>query len=269
MGWSKFKSYLINHHGRYLDRAVAISDLRFLLGSLRPRHYGFTPIRLGGEYDGGYVVPNIVSKCDSCFSAGVADSIAFELDLFRVYGVASHLADYSVDQPENMPSEFTFDKRFLGSFASESTMTFDEWSNKFSGQSNEMLVQMDIEGSEYEVLLNISERALSRISVLVVEFHGLERLMSRAFWPIGKAVFDRLEKYFNVFHIHPNNVGSCVRLSDGVGIPSLMEITFVSKRLCHLKSEDEIPELPLDIDSPNRACRPNLIVDADWKIRSS
>jgi len=37
---------------------------------------------------------------------------------------------------------------------------------------------MDIEGSEYNVLLNTSNTCISKFRIMVIEFHGLERLKS-------------------------------------------------------------------------------------------
>ena len=40
-------------------------------------------IRVGSEADGGYLVPNIMSQIDYCFSAGIGSNIQFEKDLLK------------------------------------------------------------------------------------------------------------------------------------------------------------------------------------------
>ena len=264
MGWSKFKSLLVMHGHRYLDRASDANSVSELLDRMKPHHYGFRPIRLGPNADGGYVVPDIIHRCDVCLSAGVADSIGFELDLFEKFAVPAHLADYSVSQPPGIPPEFSFTKKFLASYPSATTMTLDEWIFEQNLDNKRIVLQMDIEGAEYETLLNISYEQLRSVDVLVLEIHGFERILSRAFYPIVKALFDRLLTVFNVFHLHPNNAGSVARGIKDWEIPSLIEITFVSKELCRERIPGQIPVLPLSIDYPNKPNLPDIKLGSPW-----
>lgn len=266
MGWSRFKTYLVSSHGRYLDRAVDTKLVSELISRLRPFHYGFPPMRLGPGGDGGYVVPSVVSECDVCFSAGVADSVHFEIDLFKRFGIPAALADYSVDAPSGLPLQFSFTKKFVTATRSSSSMTLDEWVDREKARNKRLIVQMDIEGAEFEVLLNASTELMQKIDVLVLEFHGLERLLSRAFFPIGKALIDRLLEFFNVYHLHPNNVGSVAAAGDGIRVPSLLEITFLSKRVCGERSPGPVALLPLEIDSPNKSSLPDIKLDRPWVL---
>lgn len=264
MGWSLVKTVLAKNWSRYLDRTADPKLLTELLERLRPHHYGFKPIRLGPKKDGGYIVPEIIRECDVCLSAGVADSIAFELDLFDKFGIRSCLSDYSVDQPDEMPPEFSFRKKFLASYPSEETITIDEWVDMEGCGDKRMVVQMDIEGSEYETLLNVSYDRLRSIDILVLEVHGLERIFSRSFYPIAESFFGRLLSQFNVFHLHPNNVGSVATGLNGFKIPSLLEITFISKDLCYDRPTGPVAQLPLRIDFPNRPSLPDIKLGAPW-----
>jgi hypothetical protein len=105
------------------------------------------------------------------------------------------------------------------------TITLDTWVDQ-SCPAGDLLLQMDIEGAEWIVLLNASETILRRFRIIVVEFHSLERLMDKHAFPEISAAFDRLLEYFNVVHIHPNNWSGTVRCGSLV-IPRTLEITFL------------------------------------------
>jgi hypothetical protein len=52
--------------------------------------------------------------------------------------------------------------------------------------SDDLILQMDIEGAEWHVLLNVSRDTLRRFRIIVIELHDLERLMDKhAFVIIG------------------------------------------------------------------------------------
>jgi hypothetical protein len=87
-----------------LSNDVAISgalDTRPLLdflASLRPATTNHHLIRIDGDSDGGYLIPDALEHLEFCFSPGVAFTADFEDDLTK-RGVKCFLADYSVDRP--------------------------------------------------------------------------------------------------------------------------------------------------------------------------
>ena len=81
---------------------------------------------------------------------------------------------------------------------------------------------MDVEGSEWESFLDVSDEILQRIDQLVVEFHGYdEDRFLLAMW--------KLKEFFHVANLHWNNF-AC-----NGGTPPFpswaYEILFVNKRL--------------------------------------
>ena len=64
---------------------------------LKPRKCPFKLIRIGGNKDGAYLIPDDLVGIESCFSPGVSDNKDFEDHLAKKYKIKSHMCDYSSD----------------------------------------------------------------------------------------------------------------------------------------------------------------------------
>jgi hypothetical protein len=235
--------------------------VRELINKLRPFNCGKGLIRIGGPADGGYLIPDDLEGIEYCFSPGVNTISDFENQLAD-RGIRSFLADYSVEAPAVIRPEFTFDKKYLGSIDNEKFFTLASWKNKYlEDYSGDLLLQMDIEGGEYQVILNSSKELLDQFRVVVIEFHDLHRLFDPLVFGFFSAAFEKLLEVFSVVHIHPNNFYGTIKQGD-IEIPRLMEFTFLNKR----RITSSIPEkrFPNLLDAPNLPQRSNLHLPACW-----
>jgi hypothetical protein len=99
-----------------------------------------------------------------------------------------------------------FDKKLLGVVNDDATITLDAWVNTCTLPDGDLILQMDIEGAEWPVLLNVSDEVLRRFRIIVIELHSLERLIDEVGFKLMFAALDRLLRQFHVVHIQPNNV---------------------------------------------------------------
>ena len=229
-------------------RQTGKSDLLDLLGKLKPLDSGIEMIRIGRAGDGGYLVPNDLSGIEYCFSPGVGPSSEFELHLAD-RNIRSFLADYSVESPPVDRPEFTFDRKYLGASDAEPYITLASWKNKYlRDYKGDLLLQMDVEGAEYEVILGAPDDLLSQFRILVIEFHSLHKLFDPFGFRLIAATFQKLLRSFYVVHIHPNN--SCEIAKRGrIEIPSMMEFTFLNqKRVDRTSPQTKFPHR-LDCDN--------------------
>jgi hypothetical protein len=240
---------------------TAAASLRGLLQQLRPLDCGVELIRVGPERDGGYLVPDDLTGIHHLFSPGVSNESGFEAALAD-RGVQVFLADYSVDGPALRHPRFVFDKRFVGCFTDERYITLDDWhAAKLGADSDsELLLQMDIEGAEYETLLAASPRLLGRFRIMVIEFHWLPQLWNEPFFALASRVFAKLLATHAVVHIHPNNCCGSVK-SSGLEIPRIAEFTLL--RRDRLRSTAYRTIFPHPLDRPNVAKKP-LDLAACW-----
>lgn len=213
----------------YVAKQTKPTDVMQLIHKLRPLDCGMELIRVGGEGDGGYLIPDDLEGIEYCFSPGVYNISEFEMQL-AARGIRCFLADYSVDSPPVMRPEFTFDKKYLGASDRDEFFTLSTWKDKYiKDYTGDLLLQMDIEGCEYEVIFNASDDLLDQFRIVVIEFHGLDKLFDSFVFGLLAACFEKLLKTFYVVHIHPNNCNGIAKRGD-IEIPKVMEFTFLNKK---------------------------------------
>jgi hypothetical protein len=231
-----------------------------LIESLWPIAPGIPLTRIGPDGDGGYLVPDDLGGIRHLFSPGVSNESGFEADLAE-RGFDVFLADYSVEGPAEPHERFSFDKRFVGCITNERFITLDDWHAEKLGTSDaELLLQMDIEGAEYETLLATSAALLRKFRVIVIEFHWLPQLWNEPFFDLASKAFDKLLATHSVVHIHPNNCCGSV-VSGGIEIPRIAEFTWL--RNDRVRTRDFARTFPHPLDRPNVA-KPPLDLPAQW-----
>jgi hypothetical protein len=239
------------------------SDVRDLISKLRPLNCGKALIRVGGERDGGYLLPDDLEGIEYCFSPGVGPTADFESHLATL-NIKSFLADYSVDSPPIRKPEFTFDKKFLGANDSETCFTLKSWLDKYVGTyKGALLLQMDIEGSEYEVILSTPTDVLKNFRIMVIEFHFLDKMFDPFVYTVFRACFEKILKDFHVAHIHPNNCCGSVKTGD-LEVPRVVEFTFYNKnRVAETKHTNKFPHA---LDRDNKSATGPLHLPKCWYI---
>jgi hypothetical protein len=175
------------------------------------------------------------------------------------------LADKSVDGPAEQDDKFSFTRKYLGLLSNDEFMTLDDWVNSsVPATCNELLLQMDIEGFEYEVVLGCSDALLRRFRIMVIEFHGLDQLCIRQFFRFASRAFEKLLQFHTCVHIHPHN---CCGTHDFIGltIPRVAEFTFLrNDRITHRSYANTFPH-PLDRDNlQDRVGHPHLVLPKCW-----
>jgi hypothetical protein len=162
-------------------------------------------------------------------------------------GIKSHLIDFSVAGPAVNNELFSFERKFLSSVTFlDSHVNLDDWVGKLESDQ-ELLLKMDIEGSEWAVLSSASSDTLERFNLMVIEFHGLDRLGLAGPFSIMNRVLNRILERFDIVNAHPNNYrGESIFF--GARVPEVLEITFVNKRLnisgVSVSSQLRAPNLP-------------------------
>ncbi len=221
-----------------------------LIESLHPFDVQNDLIRLGPKGDGGYLIPNDLDGIEACFSPGVDKVSQFEIECLK-HGMKIFLADKSVEKPNINLSEDKYDfiKMFVGCTSNDDFITMDDWVNsKCKSDNSDLLLQMDIEGSEYDVIINMSSHLMNRFRIMVIEFHSLERLWHPYFFKLYQTVFKKILQTHICVHIHPNNCAG-IDFRGGIEIPLLAEFTFLRKD--RNKTRNYANKFPHDLDFDN------------------
>jgi hypothetical protein len=260
---SKIKQILVPKRFR-IDKLKYDAELKEFLKQFREHYISCDLVRIGGEGDGGYLLPNIIEKFSYCFSPGVDDTANFEKELSEKYNIKSFMADASVHSTPLTDSNFTFIPKFLGASSRGKFITLSDWlvQNNLKDDTN-LLLQMDIESGEYDVLTYEDSSTLASFSAMVIEFHGFHKLLRSDFLKMVSAIFEKIYKNFSICHVHPNNNCGMVSL-DGIDIPKVIEVTFIRNDLldgCAIEKPVKLPHL---LDSKNVDNKEDITMPLVW-----
>jgi hypothetical protein len=244
--------------GYQVTRIRPLKEIRDLISLLHPIQTDL--IRIGGQGDGGYLIPNDLEGITTCFSPGVSTITNFESELDKL-GIKCYLADYSVDLPLKISDNISFLKKYVAPFHSETEIDFQDWVEKNIDKFGDSMLQMDIEGAEYATLLSCSSEVLRRFRIIVVEFHNLDQLFSERSFPFVRDCLKKILNDFYVVHIHPNNVSTITKKVD-ISVPSTMEFSFLRKdRISNLNYSVNFPH---ELDSPNSKSNREMFLPKIW-----
>lgn len=233
-------SKILGEFGISIQRAVDPSQLLALVRLFQPQWGPNKLTRIGGDGDGGYLVPLDISTYDTLISPGVGYSTQFD--------------DYFLDQNKNVVSidpgsyEFInpnvqFHKKWLRGYSAKinQAISLTEILNSIDDACS-LCLQIDIEGGEYEVIGSLSPMQLERFGVIVIELHLLGELLTKDGFQILSQPLAKLLSTHFVAHLHVNNAGH-IHSFKGIDVPETMEVTLLSR-------SRYIPE-PCDFRSPH------------------
>ena len=78
----KISEYLFKN-GVFTSKKTDINKITSFLNMVHPKSLDIENIRIGGENDGGYIIPNDLKDVKYCFSPGVGSISKFEKELIQ------------------------------------------------------------------------------------------------------------------------------------------------------------------------------------------
>lgn len=239
---------ILNSKEYVLEERQERKEVLNLIRTLIPNNTEKKLIRIGAEGDGGYLVPNDFDGITACFSAGVGDVSSFEKECYDL-GMDLFLADKSVVKA-NLDVKHNFLSKFIGCTNNDDFITMDNWTKNKVNDGDDLLLQMDIEGAEYNAFISMSDSLISSFRIMVIEFHDLQRIWSKFSFDVISNVFKKILQTHICVHIHPNNCCG-IDVQEGIEIPRVAEFTFIRKdRVKKTISNNTFPN-PLDFDNTN------------------
>jgi hypothetical protein len=245
---------IIESRGYGIHRNLHKAEFMHLLNFLEPKTINNRLLRIGGRGDGGYLVPNDLDGISLSLSPGSNKQWNFERDLHINYGIKSAIMDREENKPPDLPEEFSFRESWLGIEDNENFTTLEKWISDLNLENEtDLLLQMDIEGAEYDILFAMPEKVLKKFRIMIIEFHYSNKFAnSDLFLEYYSKIFTRLEKHFEVVHFHANNCCGKWSMTE-LTLPVVFEVTFLRKdRMGEITGRAIIPN-ELDVD-----CVPEL-----------
>lgn len=252
-----------------LERGLrARSDLNVggylqIVESLKPKAFDGTLVRVGSKGDGGYLLPQDCFGVEALFSPGVAGSSSLELAFAR-QNIRCFLADASVSGPTTTHENFNFEPVFIGKNSSPGWLSLEDWvTSKGCAESQELALQMDIEGSEWEVFETTSSELLAKFRWILVEFHNFQDLALLETQQTRGSVLGKISQTHFPAHIHLNNFGKNLEIENLV-LPQAVEITYLRRSDYQ---ELGFAEIPSKLDLPNNPNLSDLEIPSYWHSR--
>ena len=200
-------------------------SIQNLISVLAPKKFTGDLMRIGNKGDGSYVIPKkILNPNTYLISGGIADNNEFELELAKK-GVTGMQIDNSINKPPKEHPNLGFKFATLGAKDGPDAVSLE---NLISGTptNKNLIVKLDIEGSEITALQHLSNKSLKRIDCLVLELHNLSSLIQ------DKNILQTLVRLKNAglssIYLQANN-GILDYIISGVLVPDNVEVTFVKK----------------------------------------
>lgn len=230
-------------------------------------------IRLGSNYDGGYVVPrSTVNLTQSLISFGYGHDSNFERAFLRLssnskcFLFESSITFHSIARnlfralASKMKGRRSFPAFYLKCLIRYLQMKgtrrlvylakevkAEKRSKNQVGISEVMksyavpggtFIKMDIEGGEYEIL---ASQSFKDVTAMVIEFHQISSKIKDFLF-----LTEKLKEIFYISHFHINNFSQVHN-----GIPDVMEMTFVNRNIIQVESNLTWKvSLPINLDSP-------------------
>jgi hypothetical protein len=211
--------------------------------------------RFGEPFDGGYLMcANLLGGAKTAYSYGISGYDKWGCDVSKRIGGVVHQYDcFNLTRPACDGGNTVFHEECVGdAHKLDEGRVFDTIERQLfhnGDGTHHVVMKMDVEGAEWDSLLQTPDEVLQRIEQLSIELHGVND-------PRYLATIKKLTRFFYVVNIHYNNY-ACT--PDVAPFPTwAYEVLFVSKRLGILDGSGKRPRggrHPLD--APNEPGRPD------------
>ena len=244
----KISNYFLSLFGYYLDKVSSNSEILNFIKILRPYSTEHKLIRIGGDYDGGYLVPDDLNGVKFNLSPGVGNRYHFELDLLKK-NIPSYMLDASIDSISSKLKRCIFKKKNVGSINKKDQISINDLIESFKlKKKQDLMLQMDIEGMEYETILSLSKKNLDYFRIIIIEFNNLREIKNKFFLKIVMSTLEKILQNFVVCHLHPNNSCGINHISN-LPIPNAIEVSFIRKD--RVKKKTYTKSFPHYLDQPS------------------
>lgn len=244
----KFAKFVLEQKSYIICKSTQEKDLAELISYLEPKATNIPLKRIGGVGDGAYLLPEDFQGIALCLSPGSNQQWAFERDIFDRYEIPSAIMDRAENMPHDLYPEIKFTDSWLGTHDNSQFTSISTWLSRLNlDHESELMLQMDIEGAEYENILAMPLEILNRFRIMVIEFHYSHRYTNgELFQEFYSKVFSRLKENHEVVHFHANNSCGDWNFRD-FSLPIVFELTLL--RRDRIGAIVGLSEVPHDLDS--------------------
>ena len=239
------------------NKSITLDTTRGLITKIIEPNYltvyksPYDKIRLGKDYDGGYIICDIPDiKYDFFLSGGILDDISFEEDFCSKYPNVKCMAhDGFIDNIDIKNNNITFIKQYIGDSNNEYFTNLHSITNQY----NNIFIKMDIEGGEIPWINSLSTEQIDKFAQIVIEFHF-------PFYEKECLVFEKLLTSHVLVHFHANNCCG-MNIVKNIKIPNVFECTYIHKKYYTTVLELNTSTIPGTLDMKNVLDKDEIYID--------
>lgn len=220
-------------------------------------------VRIGREYDGGYLMIDDFSASGGiAYSFGINNDVSWDKDMAdRGYDV--YMYDHTIDYLPEENERFHWEKIGVASNDSanvnlkslEEIITENEHDKK-----RNMILKMDVEGAEWGCFDMTSEDTLKKFDQIVLELHEVIQFGRNTLF---LSVLDKINKTHQCVHVHLNNYSNHICVN-GVPYADSFEVTFVNREKYSFKRSSH--KLPHNLDQPCNPFELEIVLGEDYLL---
>ena len=249
--WSiDFKKLLKNINCTTIDEVtkhqIKLSNIEKYESELFKVYNFDNKIRLGRNYDGGYVIGDLNNIYDCYISAGISMEESFSRDFISKYNMNKNNCfafDGTIkDYPWEYTKDITFINKNIGDINNEKITNLHDLLDTYKN----IFIKMDIESDEYPWLFTLTDNQLSNIAQITLELHGIY-MNDKYTWEEKIKCFEKLNNNFYLIHIHANNY----HYKFDKKYPEEIEFTYINKKFLIEPTLNKKQILIENLDFPN------------------
>lgn len=182
--------------------------------------------RFGSPGDGGYLLNDDLSESDICISLGIGDNFSFDLEIAKNCGLVL-MFDHTISQPQTLLPNMVFKKVGVSAVEIGNFTTIERIIEHLPAESD-LILKIDIEGTEWEILQSLTLDTLGRFRQIVAEFHNLHAIHNTKLFEKIIESLSKLSQTHFLANFHINNWAS-YQLVAGVPFPDVVEVTYIRR----------------------------------------
>jgi hypothetical protein len=204
------------------------------------------------------------------YSFGINRDVAWDRDMAsRSFDIFMY--DHTINElPESNPRFHFHRQGITGAIKNPSLQTLEQLVAANGHSANDrMILKLDVEGAEWDVLLNSPSSLLARFSQIVIEMHDLVEAVGGQAFSLVRDALRKISETHQSVHVHANNYTSALILP-GIVLPSCIEVSFVSRAVYGPALTPSKRSFPTAFDTSNCANRCDIVLgnlgaNAAWR----
>ena len=167
-------------------------------------------LRIGSIYDGGYIIIDKLCDYDVLLSCGIANDDTFEHYFVNKYNKKCFAFDGTIYNIPHQHKNIEFIKKNIGT-----TNDTTDMKNEIRYYNN-IFLKMDIEGSEFDWINNLSEIEINKFKQICIEFHLEHECSNHISLNYKLKAIKKIANTHYCVHFHGNNWRSTTLIGEKI-----------------------------------------------------